>query len=546
MHHARNARRLVTAIMMFAAAGGAASQSATRTKTSHAAAIANAAPVIGDFQAFNLVAACDAHPGAPNCAGAVARGALLFTWTCANCSASWQAVFVVNGQPAAANDIVLAPSKLLALSARAGQFKFTDCVAVRLYDPASPTQNVTSNSFCLAQLHAQTAVAAAPVAAAMAAPASATSSTVHGASAPTAHPPSPCVPNTPCTAAPVKSRTSVPAIAGTANGAKGSTSKKNAMYDPNYVTPPSGLIGTTDPAVCSQHGGVGGGLACHASLPNGALALVWSCKNCRADGYRVYEMSPVNQLIPANGAYATDKTITLALLDDPGQPFAGNCYAVTAFRGANESSTSGQFCAGGGSVLATVTLPPAHVLHRARDHDLTTGNVAPYDGKTVNIFNDSLLVGFELYADIKDLGDFYQNDIHRLALYFDLSPLAGKTIAKAVLQLPTQVSWHGVDNDLVLTDMSPEACVTDVDKATDHWWSNNDIDATVTYISPGVYMGPDIGIDVTKGVQGWVRDPRSNFGFVLRGANENEAYHGPKSSVCVTQFSSAALVVTYH
>jgi len=532
MHPAQNARRLVTAIVMFAAAGGAASQSATRTKTSHAAATANAAPVIGDLQAFNLTSACDAHPGAPNCAGAVARGALLFAWTCANCSASWQAVFVVNGQPTAANDIVLAPSKLLALSARAGQFKLTDCIAVRIYNPASPSQNVTSNAFCIAQLHmAQAPAQTSPSATAI---------------APGAHPPSPCALNVPCTAAPAKSTASVPALTATATGGKSSTSTKNAMNDPNFVPAPSGLIGTTDPNVCSQHAGFGGAVACHAGLANGSLALVWTCKNCKVDGYRVYEMSPINQLIPANGAYATDKTITLALLDNPGQPFAGNCYAVTAVRGTNESNTSNRFCAGGGSVLSMVTLTPAHVLHRERSRFVNTGTITNTNEPATDAFDADLIVGFEMWADISNAGDSYWDRIHRTALYFDLTPLAGTTITKAVLQFEAQTSWHGVDKNRALLDMSPEACVTDVDKATDHWWINSDIDATVTYISPGVYMGPDFGIDVTKGVQGWLRNTRSNFGFVLRGANENDAWHGPQSSVCVTRFSSATLVVTYH
>jgi hypothetical protein len=37
-----------------------------------------------------------------------------------------------------------------------------------------------------------------------------------------------------------------------------------------------------------------------------------------------------------------------------------------------------------------------------------------------------------------------------------------------------------------------------------------------------------------------------NFGFMLRGGNENDQWQGPASIVCLTLLSSATLSVTYH
>ena len=114
---------------------------------------------------------------------------------------------------------------------------------------------------------------------------------------------------------------------------------------------------THDTPTCTAHGGFGGGLACTAGLQAGMLALVWNCSNCKVDGYRLYRVdSGRHDLQPSGGAYASDATVTLALLSAPSDGFNGKCYAVSAYKGANESALSNWGCAGAGSTATTTTL----------------------------------------------------------------------------------------------------------------------------------------------------------------------------------------------
>ena len=61
-------------------------------------------------------------------------------------------------------------------------------------------------------------------------------------------------------------------------------------------------------------------------------------------------------------------------------------------------------------------------------------------------------------------------------------------------------------------------------------------------------MGPDFSIDVTSAVSDWATSvgAASDFGFVLRGDDENDQWHGKSQHVCLTQLQSIALVVTYY
>jgi len=492
--------------LFFGLPGEAAASGSLRTTTIRPVLT----PTPTNLQAFTAPSACAQHPGAPNCADALAHGLMLFAWSCAGCAPGWSALFVVNGQALAPGDINLAPSKVLALSVRQNQFKSTDCVAIRIYNPASPGQNATSNALCLSQVLAIHAI--------------------------------------------------TPRAPGALNGNISAQSSRvnpvlnhGVILNPNYVPGPTGMGSTHDPKVCTAHGGFGGGLACTAGLPSGMLPLIWNCPNCQVDGYHLYRVdSGQHTLMPANGAYSNDATVTLALLDAPSDGFNGKCYAVTAYKGSNESQLSNAYCAGNGSVMATMTLSAAHVLHWNRLRNLRTGGLG-YTDPPVDSYDSSLYVGYGFHYWDNPFGDIYGNRVNRTGLYFDLSPLAGRTISKAVLHLVAQSSWHDYGGtgsslaDQTLTDQTPEACVTSVDKATDHWWENNNLASTVSYISPGPYMGPSFDVDVTSAIQSWMGYAApSNFGFVLRGANENDQYHGNSNSVCLTLLESASLVVTYY
>jgi hypothetical protein len=201
-----------------------------------------------------------------------------------------------------------------------------------------------------------------------------------------------------------------------------------------------------------------------------------------------------------------------------------------------------------------VTLTPQHVLHWERQRDLRTGTLG-YTHPPGDTYDGAMYVGYAYFYGDNPFGDLYHDQFHRTGLVYDLSALAGHPISKATLNLSALTSWHGFDttdwhkvDTAGLTNLSPEACVSLVDVATDHWWQNNDLNSSVSYLAPGGFMGPDFSIDVTSQVAKWAATtaPPPNFGFILRGDSENDQWHGNASQVCLTQLQTAALVVTYY
>jgi hypothetical protein len=446
-------------------------------------------PAVSDLQAFRGAEACSQHPGAPNCADALAHGLILFSWRCDNCDQAWNPVFVVNGQAAKATDAKVAPSKTVALSVRADQFKATDCVAIRMVNPANPGQNITSNTVCMAQV---------------AAPARA-----------------------------VKAAASV--ILPTPTPAKGITQNSAAALAVIKRGPPAptGMSNTLDSKVCTQHGGFGGGLGCAAGLPNGMLALVWSCNNCKADGYRLFRVDggrhePV--AIPANGG-----DVTIALLDAPQGGFAGRCYAVAAYQGSNESELSNAFCAGGGSIMATASLSPQHVRYSMRGRSKNIG-ILSSDG-----FSDSggsLVAGASHTTRPTTLGDGWTNEIFHGGIHFDLSSLSHKHIYSAKLHV--QVGKSDLNGGA--TDQRT-SCASIIGTGLAYWWTSSEWIEASRGLTPGQNNGPDVAYDVTPIVVGWANGTQ-NFGFVLMG--DDEDLNAFTTNQCKTTYTSTiSLEVKY-
>jgi hypothetical protein len=473
------------------------------------------APTLTNLRVYSSPSDCAQNPGMPNCTSALAGGLQLFVWSCTGCPAGWPTIFVVNGQASPASDINLAPSRLLALTVRKSQFKSGDCVAVRVYNPGGPSQNATSNAVC--------SVSAAGSL-------SATKPSQSGASGPV-----------------LPGGTTV--VTGPPHGATNATLNKGVVLS-NLVPVPTGMGITHDTPTCTAHGGIGGGFACTAGLQAGFLALVWNCQGCKVDGYRLYRVDGGrHDAIPSSGAYANDATVTLALIDPQGANLNGRCYAITAYKGSNESTLSNWACAGAGSVATTVTLQPTHTLHWKHSRDSRT---IGWTHDPTDAYDSKLYVGYGDHYGPDLLGDYYSDEFDRSGMVFDLSSLAGHPISKAVLKLSALSSWHDYNNTdwqhpWYLSALSPEACVAVVDLATDRWWQNNDLNSSVSYLSSGGYMGPDFSIDVTTAISNWMGyQSSSDFGFVLRGDDENDLWHGNTNHVCMTQLQSVSLVVTYY
>lgn len=303
------------------------------------------------------------------------------------------------------------------------------------------------------------------------------------------------------------------------------------------LSAPTNLQNTVNEQVCTQHGGFGGGLACKAALPQGWLVLVWNWSGPAIDGYHVYRFDGPQHT--AVGTQQNGKDITLQILSSPPSGgYAGKCYSVTAFRGAEESAPSDLFCVGIGGVIQTATFSPQHVRHIERDVGKMWGVLGgPYDFTTDD---GTLSVGFNDTTDPHFSGDANENRISRSALWFDVSALNGHTVRSAKLILRVDTTTLSPDHH---TDHFT-SCLTQIAQGIDYWWNYGDWINAAVVLKPGGYMGPDVAYDVTPIVQGW-SGVTPNFGLVLLGNQENPAVF--LSDSCHTTYvpSSSQLVVEF-
>ncbi len=330
---------------------------------------------------------------------------------------------------------------------------------------------------------------------------------------------------------------------------RGSAATTGAVLFPS---PPSALSNTLDPVICSRHAGLAGALGCKAGLPLGMLALVWNyCSGCNADGFHLYRVDGGrHELVPTpnNGT-----GFTAALLDKPAGGFNGRCYAVSAYAAGTESSPSNAYCAAGGSVQTTVTLRASNVRSWVQIHTGNTGALAglaqasllgviPLGSMTNSQGLGVPVAGYVYRTNKSDFGDSFYDLSSRAGVYFDVASLRGRSIASAKLRLKVSRTMSGSK----YTTADPNSCAANVGLGKDYWWTysgpiqNADFAAGT---SPGIIVGPDVAIDVTRIVSAWASGSRANYGFVLRNPSEN--LNAFTEDSCLTNFFDEALEVTY-
>jgi hypothetical protein len=150
-----------------------------------------------------------------------------------------------------------------------------------------------------------------------------------------------------------------------------------ALNQGNPIASPTRLYYTNDPKVCVDHTGLAGAFICPGMLADGTiLALIWNwdASTCYAtircvtsiDGFHIYRVTGG----ASSRRYAVLAThVLIDTQSDPAltlrgiKPWSRNdCFAVTAFKGKNESDDSDWFCVSGAQVaLGTenITLYPS-------------------------------------------------------------------------------------------------------------------------------------------------------------------------------------------
>ena len=103
------------------------------------------------------------------------------------------------------------------------------------------------------------------------------------------------------------------------------------------LSTPTRLVSTTDPQVCSKHGGFVIGLACQATLAQGHLVLVWDFAANRATvtGFHIYRVTdPSANSVVHVGDQANGADVSAFVVETPpAGGYNGACYEVSAFGG---------------------------------------------------------------------------------------------------------------------------------------------------------------------------------------------------------------------
>ena len=305
---------------------------------------------------------------------------------------------------------------------------------------------------------------------------------------------------------------------------------------------PTGVTGVTDPQLCTQHGGVGAGLACKALLPQGRLAMVWNWKagETAATGFHIYRVD--NGQRSAVGDQGNGGAVTVFIVDPPpADGYTKACYAVTAFGGGQESDLSTPYCPGAGSTVQTASLRPTVLRSSTR---IKSSNI---DTQVDSSVSGAINVGYSYHTDKTNLGsdDNWTNFAWRAGLLFDVSQAVNRKIISAHLKLSVAQAWVWSGEPQLVPEVSSPtdhstSCAAKIAVGVDHWWNNNDwIDAT-TALTPGLYKGPDFSMDVTAIVSGWA-NRGTNYGFVLEGEEENLSAFTEKG--CATYYVPSAAVL---
>ncbi|GAC1595668.1 MAG: hypothetical protein NVS3B28_26920 [Candidatus Velthaea sp.] len=329
---------------------------------------------------------------------------------------------------------------------------------------------------------------------------------------------------------------------------------------PVYLAQPTNLRSTDQSAnplqTCKDHADPGsnlwGGFQCAAAMQNHSYVLVWDWSNAQCprgsqcpaeiDGYRVYPLKP-NQP-PVTVAQGTRFT-TQAF---PAKSSA--CYAVTAFKGSEESLRTTTLCLTKTNASIPVQignlhiqLPVANERSSEKHKDTGTGLLStllenPLSGHT-SWNGPFLFVGYAYATQKHLLGDQSDNDLWRAAVNFDVGAVSGRHIVLALLGLHVQNSDVGD----TYTNLPSASCIAQVGTGTIDWWDYT------TWIDGNWFKtlsrdaGPNVSVDVTDQVAQWAQGAK-NYGFVLKGSDEN--LNAFTEDSCLSTLSDASLQVTYY
>ncbi|MBI5650074.1 MAG: LysM peptidoglycan-binding domain-containing protein [Chloroflexi bacterium] len=347
-----------------------------------------------------------------------------------------------------------------------------------------------------------------------------------------------------------------------------------------WLAPPTDLKVTGNGKVCTDHlpgpiAALGGAIICQEAIKDGYAILVWNWQptfcplgaGCilpgNPDGYRVYrEGFPTEYVFKE---IKGDKT-TVAMFPMPPQPWAlppnapiilkikheldtTLCYTVRAYKkieqGIIESDDSNKLCLGKTQLSKTTQLKPTASLTRFRrtyeDCDLNYGTAPHYNSPP-----GPVVAGYQHSTANCD----WWNVAHRGAVWFDVSNVP-VPIAHARLKYKFV---EGLDYLPANATGQTISCAAALMLGKEDWRGNPYGDKPITIpatdylkLNPFDLVSPghQFEIDVTTAVNEWLDHTRPNFGFVLRGPNEDTTgNHG--NDDCASVYGDFELVIQHY
>ncbi len=230
---------------------------------------------------------------------------------------------------------------------------------------------------------------------------------------------------------------------------------------------------------------------------------------------------------------------------------------MTAYTGALESKHCTKFCVGQNTSAGPQALTISAVLITTIGSDAIADKsvlCAPFGGGQPFIAAGIGQPG-PAEASVGDVRTFQTSsgcDIRlveyaRAGVFFDITPLLGKTIVKASLQYRIDKGSFSATGEPV--QLIPISCAAMLKRSTvdfQHGWDTN----TPLPVSSGGkalpgyrQQGSNFAIDVSNDVQGWANGTQ-NFGFALTGTSDDETRHD-QNGACLTTYGGFNLAVQF-
>jgi hypothetical protein len=277
----------------------------------------------------------------------------------------------------------------------------------------------------------------------------------------------------------------------------------------------------------------------------------WPGADCTEDvaGYNVYELTPQGEVLRKSTEHKDQKAAVFAPPSWPEAAGSEHCFVVRGYTELGfESPPSNIGCYTFGQLGANkLQLYPESILWRFnRAYEDCSGNygTGAYYPAAENPPYGAIVAGYEHSTAHCD----FWNIAYRGGVWFDVSQIPG-SIAYARLSYDWVGGIYSPAGDVATNEQI--SCASNLMLGTQDWRGDPYGDQPITIpaadytpLAGGSPISGGYSIDVTSAVKAWLDGSSPNYGFVLRGPQENTSGdHG--NSRCASLYGNFMLEVSY-